>query len=185
MHGASSLEKALMLGKTEGRRRRGWQRMRWLDGITDSMEWVWAGSGRWWRAGKPGVLESMGSQRVRHDWATDSNSMEAKSEDLPSASWRCRRASVIPAQIWAGLRPRKNQYFILSLKVGKGPTIEFKAIKQNYLLLFHGRVSLLFRSWIDWMRPTHIREGNILYSDYQFLFFFPSFFSQITQHVRS
>ena len=35
---ASSLEKTLMLGKTEGRRRRGWQKMRWLDGITDSMD---------------------------------------------------------------------------------------------------------------------------------------------------
>ena len=34
---ADSLEKTLMLGKIEGRRRRGWQRMRWLDGITDSM----------------------------------------------------------------------------------------------------------------------------------------------------
>ena len=38
MRRAESLEKALMLGKTEGSRRRGWQRMRWLDGITDSME---------------------------------------------------------------------------------------------------------------------------------------------------
>ena len=35
---ANSLEKTLMLGKTEGRRRRGWQRMRWLDGITDSVD---------------------------------------------------------------------------------------------------------------------------------------------------
>ena len=35
---AASFEKTLMLGKTEGRRRRGWQRMRWLDGITDSMD---------------------------------------------------------------------------------------------------------------------------------------------------
>ena len=38
MRGADSLEKTLMLGKIEGRRRRGRQRMRWLDGITDSME---------------------------------------------------------------------------------------------------------------------------------------------------
>ena len=38
MRRAESLEKALMLGKTEGSRRRGWQRMRWLDGITDSMD---------------------------------------------------------------------------------------------------------------------------------------------------
>ena len=38
MRGADSLEKTLMLGKIEGKRRRGWQRMRWLDGITDSMD---------------------------------------------------------------------------------------------------------------------------------------------------
>ena len=38
MQRADSLEKTPMLGKTEGRRRRGWQRMRWLDGITDSMD---------------------------------------------------------------------------------------------------------------------------------------------------
>ena len=37
MGGANSLEKSLMLGKIEGRKRRGWQSMRWLDGITDSM----------------------------------------------------------------------------------------------------------------------------------------------------
>ena len=39
MQRTDSLEKTVMLGKTEGRRRRGWQRMRWLDGITDSMDW--------------------------------------------------------------------------------------------------------------------------------------------------
>ena len=38
MQSADSLEKTLMLGKIEGRRRRGWQRMRWLDSITDSMD---------------------------------------------------------------------------------------------------------------------------------------------------
>ena len=65
------MEKILILGKIEGRRRRGWQRTRWLDGITGSMTWVWASSGRWRRTGKSGVLQSMGSQRVRHDWATD------------------------------------------------------------------------------------------------------------------
>ena len=35
--------------------------------------WVWASSGSWWWTGKPGVLQSMESQRVRHDWATDLN----------------------------------------------------------------------------------------------------------------
>ena len=57
--------------KIESRRRRRQQRMRWLDGIADWMEWVWANSGRWWRTGKPGMLQSMGSQRVRHDWPTE------------------------------------------------------------------------------------------------------------------
>ena len=38
MQRTNSFEKTLMLGKIEGRRRRGWQRMRWLDGITDSMD---------------------------------------------------------------------------------------------------------------------------------------------------
>ena len=62
---ADSLEKTLMLGKIEGRRRRGPQRMRWLDGLTDSMslskhrEMV--------MDRKPDVLQSMVSQRVRHD----------------------------------------------------------------------------------------------------------------------
>ena len=70
-----SLEKTLMLGKIEGRRRRGRQRMRWLDGITNSWTWVWAGSRSWWWTGKPGVLQSVGSQRVRHDWATELNWM--------------------------------------------------------------------------------------------------------------
>ena len=51
-----------MLGKIEGRRRRGRQRMRWLDGITGSMDWVWVNSRSWWWTERPGVLQSMGSQ---------------------------------------------------------------------------------------------------------------------------
>ena len=68
---ANSLEKIMVLGKIEGRRRRRQQRTRWLDGSRSQWTWVWANSGRWWRTGKPGVLQSMGLQRVRHDSVTE------------------------------------------------------------------------------------------------------------------
>ena len=67
---ANSLEKTLTLGKIEGKRRRGWQRMRWLDGTTDSMDMSLSKLGRWWKTGNPGILQSTGLQRVRHDWVT-------------------------------------------------------------------------------------------------------------------
>ena len=68
-----SLEKILLLGKIKGGRRRGRQRMRWLDGIADSMDMSWVNSGSWWWTGRPGVLQSIGSQRVGHDWVTELN----------------------------------------------------------------------------------------------------------------
>ena len=69
----NSLEKTLMLGKIEGGRRRGQQRVRWLDGITDSMDMSLSSSRSWWWTGKPGVLQSMVSQRVGHNWMTELN----------------------------------------------------------------------------------------------------------------
>jgi len=73
-----SFEKTLMLGKIEDERRRGQQRIRWLDGITDSITWVWVNSGSWWWIGRLCMLQSMGSQRVRHEWATELNLTRCK-----------------------------------------------------------------------------------------------------------
>ena len=61
---AVSLEKTLMLGKIESRRRRGQQRLSWLDDITDSMDISFSKLQEIVKDGKPGVLQSMGSQRV-------------------------------------------------------------------------------------------------------------------------
>ena len=67
---ANSWEKTLMLGKTEGEvgDDRGWDG--WMASLTQ-WTWIWTHSGRWWRAGKPGVLQSMGARKESHDWVTE------------------------------------------------------------------------------------------------------------------
>ena len=70
MRRADSLEKTMMLGKIEGQRRRGWQRMRWLDGITDLMD---MGLSELQELVMDREAWFMGLQRVGHDWATELN----------------------------------------------------------------------------------------------------------------
>ena len=70
MQTADSLEKTLMLGKIEGRRRRGRQRVRWLDDITDSMDVNLGKLQEMMRDREPGMLQSTGSQRVGRNLVT-------------------------------------------------------------------------------------------------------------------
>ena len=81
---ADSVEKTLMLGKTEGwRERGGWDG--WIVSLTQQI-WVCANSGRYWRTGKPDVLPSMGSQRVRQDLVTEQ-------QQIMTLVWMCQHSS--------------------------------------------------------------------------------------------
>ena len=104
MRRTDSLVKNLMLGKLQIGRRRERQKMRWLDGITYLMDMSWVNSGSWWWTGKPDVLQSMGSQRVKHDWVTELNWTELDQfltfPDLHSSKahsfcWMKRQISVL------------------------------------------------------------------------------------------
>ena len=82
MRTVDSSEKTLMLGWIRGRSRKGRQRMRWWDGITDSMDVSLVNSGSWWWTGRPGVLWFMVLQRVRHDWAAELNWIQIQRQIL-------------------------------------------------------------------------------------------------------
>ena len=70
MRRADSLEKTLMLGKIKGKKRRGWKRIRWLDNNIDSMDMNLSKLQKIVKDREPGMLQSMGSQRVRHSLVT-------------------------------------------------------------------------------------------------------------------
>ena len=79
-----SFEKTLMLGNIEGRRRGRWWGWGWAGWMASPTQWtwVWVNSGSWWWTGRPGLLQSMGLERVQHDWATELNYQKDKKKLL-------------------------------------------------------------------------------------------------------
>ena len=94
---ADSFEKTLMLRKIEGRRsnERGWDG--WMASLT-KWTWVWVNCGSWWWVERPGMLQSMGSHRVGHDYATELNC------DVGKDSWEFLKP----------LHPKINQFWIFT-----------------------------------------------------------------------
>ena len=105
---ADSFEKTLMLGKIEGRRRRGWQRMRWLDGITDSMDMSLSQLRQWvmdreaWHAADHGVAKSW-------TWLSDWT-------ELNTTLCKNSRINIFLKLAWIHVDMRQNQYNIAKLK---------------------------------------------------------------------
>ena len=92
MRRADLLEKTLMLGGIEGKRRRGRQRIDgWMASRT-RWTWVWVNSRSWWWTRRPGVLRFMGLQRVGHDWATELNWREELTHLKRSWCWERLKA---------------------------------------------------------------------------------------------
>ena len=91
---ANSLENTL---KTEGRRRRGNRgRDGWMASPT-RWTWLWASSQSWWWTEKPGMLQSMGSQRVGHDWVTEQQQIKIVSINVSGALLKrlCERSHLL------------------------------------------------------------------------------------------
>ena len=79
---------------------RGWDG--WMASLTQWM-WVWVNSGSWWWTGRPGVLRFMGSQRVRHDWATELNWTELKITADGDCSHEIKRCLLLGRQALTNL----------------------------------------------------------------------------------
>ena len=165
---ADSLEKTLMLGKIEGRRRRGcrgWDS--WMASLTQ-WTWVWVDSGSWWWTGRPGVLQFMGSQSWTRlsDW-TDSWACAQiytsihKYIYLYSHIWaslvaqtvknlpECRRPSSIPGlgRSSGELNDSSHQYSCLENLMDRGPWRAAQSLRSQRVR--HDWVTSTKQDWIQ------------------------------------
>ena len=128
MQRTDSLENTLILGKIEGGRRRGRQRISWLDASLTQWTWVWVNSGSWWWAGKPGMLQSMGLQRV----GTLLNELNW-TDDTGEKAWTHTHLGLNPESFLASLLNISELY----IHLGDNGSLYVKCLKhKKYLIKF-------------------------------------------------
>ena len=115
----NSLEDTLMLGKTEGGRKGKQSTRCWMASLIQ-WTWVWASSRSWWWTERPGVLQSMGSQRVRHDW-TELNWIKKVKEFGNKGGTIKKQSAVIKAGSRLLLKGQTDPYLWVLLKELRSP----------------------------------------------------------------
>ena len=134
MQRADSLEKTLMLGKIEGRRRRGQQRTRWLDGITNSMD-VFEQMLGWWKTGKPDMLQSMvlpSETQLSYDTTTSHNVYDTLLHLSDEAN------TLFTSHFYKDLRPSFKSWLIgKDSDAGRGWGQEEKGTTEDEMAIWH------------------------------------------------
>ena len=125
----------------------------WLIGkVPDAGTWTWANFGRWWRTGRPGVLQPMGLQRVRHDWVTEQQQQLQCTRPCPFGSCLCLQTSCFPAW-FSHLCASATQSPFCSLKLQVHP--QLIALALPFTLL-----EILFPNILTWLTSTGFQKAS-------------------------
>ena len=150
MRRSDLLEKTLILGKIEGRKRRGWQRKRWLDGIIDSMDMSLSKFRVMVKGREACVPQSMGLQRIRHHWATEQQ--QSALHSVSSLSFPS------PFLLWASVELTWGKFYINLLNT---------SIRNAFSMLIRNAFSMLQRNTVF---PVILRTWTLMCHSKTFIY---------------